>query len=88
MEFTKGGVFGHYGVIFGLKSNIVWKTPLVMQTADQSVLAPEEQLTNFMCVDSEIFTHLCDLFPETAEALRTLAIEQREIIRHFHKQAQ
>ena len=41
-----------------------------------------------MCVDSEIFNYLCELYPETAQNLTDLAKEQREIILHFHKQAQ
>ena len=47
----------------------------------------DEQMTNFMCVDSEIFNQLCELYPETAQNLTDLAKEQREIVLHFHKQA-
>ena len=53
----------------------------------ESAELDDDKVTKFMCVDSHIFNHLCDLFPETADSLRALAIEQREIIQHFHKQA-
>ena len=80
-------MFGHYGVIFRLKSNISWRTPRLPQNIGKSGLTntgsgevDDEQVTKFMCVDSEIFNQLCDLFPETTENLRALAIEQREVI--------
>ena len=39
-----------------------------------------------MCADSELFLHLCDLYPKTSEALRKLALERRELTIHFLNQ--
>ena len=37
LQMSKGAVFGHYGVIFGLKSNIMWKTPLMTSELDHII---------------------------------------------------
>jgi len=38
---------------------------------------------NIMCVNIGIWENLCELYPETAEILRELALLKREIMLHY-----
>ena len=93
LELKPNSVFGDYGLLFNLRSNVTWKTPDIKM--DQSYLElaegwakdSEATLTNFMCVDGDIFNNLCELYPNTAQIVRDIAIEKRDIIQYFYKQA-
>ena len=59
---TPNAVFGDYGVLFNLKSNVVWRTPELklnksyLELFDGNVMEDNDvTLTNFMCCDGDIF---------------------------------
>jgi len=39
-----------------------------------------------MCVSSDVFLNLCELYPDTSERLRTMALEKREVTLLFLSQ--
>ena len=89
MELPENTVFGEYQVIFNLKSNIVYKTRPDLRW-DSTVSAEElkendDFRTIFMCVSDEVFSHLCELYPATAEMIRSMALEKREVTLLFLK---
>ena len=90
MELPENTIFGEYQVFFNLKSNILYKTrPQVKwsSNSDEPIEDYEDDFrTMFMCVKSEVFLNLCDLYPKTSEAMRKLALERRELTLFFLNQ--
>lgn len=59
-------VFGDYQILYDLKSNIIFKSCHLFKFK-----------TKLMCVSKKVFLNLCELFPVTAENLKTVALERR-----------
>jgi hypothetical protein len=65
MFLPQYSIFGDYQIICDVKSNIIFKT------------AKYSQQTRFMCVSRKVLQNLCDLFPVTAENLKTRGLQKR-----------
>ena len=84
MALTKRAVFGDYALLFNLKSNISFRTISdPNETHESYYFIPDEIKTSFMCCKKEMFLDLCELFPQTQQALRELSLHKRDIYMHF-----
>ena len=86
MVLNKRAVFGDYGLLFDLKSNISFRTLSDPNDDCKSVMyIPESVRTSFMCCKKEVFLDLCELFPVTGELLKELSLHKRDIYLHYLK---
>ena len=94
MSLPASSVFGDYAVLFGLVSNILMRSQDFPESADGrggghagGPLRAEDRQSRFMCCRSEVFRDLCELYPETRERVKEMALLKRELYLHFRTAA-
>jgi len=70
--------FGDYQILYGLKSNIVFKT--LGQDPNDVQKSGTESMPDiiFMCISKEALLDLCELFPYTAENIKRNSLKRRQ----------
>ena len=88
LSLHKRAVVGDYAILFNLKSNISFRTITDPHSTEGSFMfIPDGIRTSFMCCKRDVFLDLCELYPETEEALKELSLHKREIYLHYLKTA-
>lgn len=80
-KLLPGAVFGDYQVIYGLRSNFFFRTH--GQREDEKRRKLNGKKVNVMVVESSLWDHLMELYPNTASALKELGFLKREIFLHY-----
>ena len=86
MQLPPHSMFNDYQIMFGLKSNINFKSWSPTFVNDQQISQPEFK-TRTMNLDAEIFKDLLELYPETAKNLKLRALEKRSIFIYYKNKA-
>lgn len=85
-------IFGDYQTMYGMKSNIIFKTgkknELVAQAELEQKMKNDDDLNsalkvNMMCINLDRWNDICELYPKTFDRLKDMAIVKREIILHY-----
>ena len=69
MVLTNGAIFGDYAILYDLKFNVLFKTSGKYGISMVNPSSSNYDSCAMMCVKSQIFMDLCELYPKTKEKL-------------------
>ena len=85
MQLPELSVFNDYQLLFGLKSNIVFRSFTPTYVSEKQMDDPMNK-TRTMNLNADTFQELLELYPETAQNLKLRALEKRSIFMYYkHK---
>lgn len=88
MQLPPHSMFNDYQIMFGLKSNIKFKSwSPVFENEVQLSQSELENKTRTMNLDAQVLRDLLELYPETAKNLKLRALEKRSIFVYYKNKA-
>lgn len=82
MTLPVDSIFNDYNLLFGLKSNIEYKS-FSPEYVDEAQMQSDDMKTQTMNLEADKFHELITLYPETAENLKLRALEKRSIFMYY-----